>query len=176
MQIDDRKYVAIEYKLTLPSGEEIDSSPAGEPFGFITGAGQVIPGLEKALMGKSEGDQEKIVIEPEEGYGAVKENLVQDIPRSQFPEGTDIAPGMSFQAQGPQGPIMLTVKELKDDETVTVDLNHPLAGKQLHFEVKVAEVREPTAAEIAQLQQQAAACGCGCGTDQQADCGSGCCG
>jgi len=174
MQIDEKKYVAIDYTLTLATGEEIDSSPEGQPFGFIIGAGQVIPGLEKGLMGKVSGDQSRIVIDPADGYGMVNENLFQEIPRSQFPDDCTIEPGMTFQAQGPHGQVMLTVKQVNDNETVTIDLNHPLAGQELHFDVKVVEVREPNAAEMASLEQQAAGCGCGCGTDDQANCGSGC--
>lgn len=175
MQIDNKLYVAIDYKLALASGEEVDSSPEGQPLGFITGAGQIIPGLEKELMGKTAGHESKVVVEPEEGYGQVNENLFQEIPRDQFPADCEVEPGMTFQAQGPQGPVMLSIKEVKDGNMVIVDLNHPLAGKQLHFDVKVVEVREPTAEELAQLEQQAAAgCGCGCGTEEPSNCGSGC--
>ena len=176
MNIDDRMYVAIEYKLSLASGEEIDKSQEGQPFGFITGAGQIIPGLEKALMGKTTGHEATIVVEPEEGYGTVNEELFQDVPNSQFPEDCEIEPGMTFHAQGPNGPIMVRVKDLNDNDTVTVDLNHPLAGEQLHFDVKVVEVREANAQELAMLEQQSAGCGCGCGVDDPSECGSGSCG
>lgn len=175
MNIDEKVYVAIDYKLTLASGEEVDSSQEGQPFGFITGAGQIIPGLEKELMGKEEGFAGKVVVAPEEGYGVVNDNLFQEVPKSQFPADTQIEPGMTFQAQGPQGPIMISVKEVNDNDTVTVDLNHPLAGEELHFDVKVVEVREPNAQELAVLEQQAAGCGCGCGPDEQENCGSGGC-
>lgn len=174
MQIEDNKYVTIEYELNLASGEKVDSSPEGQPFGFITGTGQIIPGLEKQLMGKAAGDEEKIVVDPQEGYGPVNENLFQEIPRDQFPADCEVEPGMTFQAQGPQGPVMIRVKEVNENDTVTVDLNHPLAGEELHFDVKVVEVREPSAEELAQLQQQPTGCGCGCGTKQPDDCGSGC--
>ncbi|MDH3330614.1 MAG: peptidylprolyl isomerase [Desulfobulbaceae bacterium] len=174
MNIDDKSYVAIDYKLSLASGEEVDSSPEGQPFGFITGTGQIIAGLEKELMGKTTGYQAQVVVDPEEGYGPVDENLMQEIPRGQFPDDCEIEPGMTFHAQGPHGPIMLSVKEINDNDTVIVDLNHPLAGEQLHFDVRVVEVREPNAQELAMLEQQTAGCGCGCDTADQADCGSGC--
>lgn len=176
MKIDDKVYVAIDYKLSLASGEEVDSSGEGQPFGFITGAGQIIPGLEKELIGKSTGYEAKVVVDPDEGYGPVNENLFQEIPRSQFPDDCEIEPGMSFHAQGPHGPIMISVKEINDNDTVTVDLNHPLAGKELHFDVKVVEVREATAQEIAVVEQQVAGCGCGCDAADQSSCGSGGCG
>ena len=178
MQIDNNLYVAIDYKLTLASGEEVDSSPEGQPFGFITGSGQVISGLENQLMGKTAGDHAKIIVDSAEGYGPVDENLFQEIPKDHFPADCEIEPGMTFQAQGPHGPVLLNIKEVKDDNMVIVDLNHPLAGEQLHFDVNVVEVREPSAEELAQLEQQAAGCGCGCGSEtaaaDQGNCGSGC--
>ena len=175
MNIADKMYVAIEYTLTLESGQEIDKSPAGQPLGFIAGTGQIIPGLEKALMGRAAGDNAKLVIAPEDAYGPVKDNLFQDIPKSQFPTDVEITPGMAFEAQGPQGPFMITVAKVNDNETITVDLNHPMAGKELHFEVNVVEVREPTTEELAQAAASFSS-GCGCGSDE-ADtgaCGSGC--
>ena len=181
MNIAENLYVAIDYRLTLTSGEEIDSSPAGEPLGFVTGSGQIIPGLEKALMGMKAGDSSQITVEPEEAYGPLNQELVQEISMDQFPTDEKIEPGMTFQAQGPQGPIMITVKEVKDNDVVTIDMNHPLAGKQLVFEIKVVEIREPKADELARL---AGGCGCGageqegsscgCGTGDQKNCGSAC--
>ena len=176
MNIADKMYVAIDYTLTLESGQEIDKSPEGQPLGFITGTGQIIPGLEKALMGRVAGDSAKLVIEPEEAYGPLKDDLFQDIPKSQFPNDVDIKPGMAFEAQGPQGPFMITITTVNDNDTVTVDLNHPMAGKQLHFDVKVTEVRQPTAEELAQVAAMANSGGCACGSGSgEADaCGSGC--
>ena len=176
MNIADKLYVAIDYTLTLESGQEIDKSPEGQPLGFIAGTGQIIPGLEKALMGRAAGDSAKLVIEPEDAYGPVKNELFQDIPKDQFPADVEIKPGMAFEAQGPQGPFMITVTKLNDNDTVTIDLNHPMAGKQLHFDVNVVEVREPTADELAQAAARASAgsCGCGCGPEDANACGTGC--
>jgi len=177
MNIADRMYVAIDYTLTLESGQEIDKSPEGEPLGFITGTGQIIPGLEKALMGRLAGDSAKLVVEPEDAYGPVKEDMFQEIPKSQFPGDVDLKPGMAFEAQGPQGPFMITIANINDNDTVTVDLNHPMAGKQLHFDVNVAEVREPTAEELAEAAARANSGGCACGpadTEKESICGSGC--
>lgn len=175
MQIDNKMYVAMDYKLSLASGEEVDSSVEGQPFCFITGAGQIISGLENQLMGKTAGEKATIIVEPGDGYGPVDENLFQEIPKDQFPADCEIEPGMTFQAQGPHGPILLNIKEVNDGDMVIVDLNHPLAGEQLHFDVNVVEVREPSAEELAQLEQQAAGCGCGCDTEvQSAGCGCGC--
>jgi FKBP-type peptidyl-prolyl cis-trans isomerase SlyD len=172
MNIADKMYVAIKYTLTLESGQEIDKSPADQPLGFITGTGQIIPGLEKALMGRAAGDNATVVIEPEDAYGPVKDNLFQDIPKSQFPGDVEVKPGMAFEAQGPNGPFMITVSKVNDD-TIAVDLNHPMAGKQLHFDVSVVEVRQPTADELAQAAASFSS-GCGCGSDAEDACGSGC--
>ena len=178
MNIADKMYVAIDYTLTLESGQEIDKSPEGQPLGFITGTGQLIPGLEKALMGRVAGDSAKLVIEPEDAYGPIKDDLFQEIPSSQFPSDVEVKPGMAFEAQGPNGPFMITVSKVNDNDTITVDLNHPMAGKQLHFDVNVIEVREPTAEELAQAAARASAgSGCGCGSEatESADtCGPGC--
>ena len=176
MNIADKMYVTIDYTLTLESGQEIDKSPEGQPLGFITGTGQIIPGLEKALLGRIAGDSAKVVVEPEDAYGPVKDDLFQEVPSSQFPSDADIKPGMAFEAQGPQGPFMITVAKVNDNDTVSVDLNHPMAGKQLHFDVNVVEVREPTAEELAQAAASFSS-GCGCGSEDTQDsdvCGPGC--
>ena len=174
MNIADKLYVAFDYKLTLDSGEEIDSSSEGQPLGFITGSGQIIPGLEKAMMGMKVGDSLKISVEPEDAYGQVNPELFQDIPKNKFPGEIELQPGMTFQAQGPQGPIAINIKEIKDEDKVVIDLNHPLAGKKLHFDVNIVEAREPTAEELSDLSS---GCNCGCSAEEQADCGTkgGCC-
>jgi len=175
MNIAEKMYVTINYTLTLESGQEIDKSAEGQPLGFIAGTGQIIPGLEKALIGRIAGDSAKVVVEPEDAYGPVKDDLFQEVPNSQFPSDVDVKAGMAFEAQGPNGPFMITVAKINDNDTVTVDLNHPMAGKQLHFDVNVVEVREPTAEELAQAVASFSS-GCGCGSeDTNTDaCGPGC--
>ncbi|MCJ7618137.1 MAG: peptidylprolyl isomerase [Desulfobacterales bacterium] len=168
MKIAENLFVAIEYCLSLDSGEEVDRSRSGNPLSFITGTGQIIPGLEKELMGMKAGDSANITVEPDDAYGPAREDLMHEIPRSQFPVEADINPGTKFQAQSPNGPIMIVVKTVEDD-TVTVDLNHPLAGQRLHFDVKIVEVREPNAQELA-----SAVGGCSCGTESPGNCGPGC--
>ncbi len=178
MKIADNVFVAISYALTLDSGEEVDRSQEGKPLAFITGSGQVIPGLERELMGMRAGDSARITIEAEEAYGPVQEDLFKELPRSQFPSDMEIEEGMAFEAQAPQGPIMIVVKSIKDKDTVVVDLNHPMAGQRLNFDVKVMEVRETSAAERAAMTSMAAGCGAGCECDTDADgapaCGPGC--
>ncbi len=179
MKIVDKTFVAIDYCLKLDSGEEADRSQEGQPLTFITGTGQIIPGLDNALSGMSAGEEATITVEPEEAYGLIQDDLLQTVPRTQFPADQDVQPGMAFQAQGPNGPFMILVKTVEEDN-VTVDLNHPMAGQRLHFEVKIVEVREPSSEEIAALENPGGGCGCGCG-DASADdapkeaCGSGGC-
>ncbi|HEY5997901.1 MAG TPA: peptidylprolyl isomerase [bacterium] len=170
MKIADNQFVSIDYRLTLESGEEVDRSPEGCPLGFVTGTGSIIPGLEDALMGREAGEAFRVTVEPEQAYGPVQQELLQIIPRERFPAGVEIAPGMEFQARGPRGPIALKVTSVAAD-AITVDLNHPLAGKRLIFDVTVAEVREPREEELPQFTGGGCACGpaeqsaCGCGPD-----------
>ncbi len=176
MKIEDKLYVAMDYKLCLASGEEVDSSPPDESLSFITGAGQIIPGLEQALLGMSAGDSSRITVEPEDAYGPVSKNMFHEIPRGQFPDDVKVEPGMTFHAQGPHGQIVMSVTELKDNDVVVVDLNHPLAGQQLFFDVNIVEVREASAEELSQAQrvQPEESEGCACGSTDQSGCGPGC--
>ena len=169
MNIADKLFVSIDYTLTLDSGEEIDSSKEYAPLGFVTGTGHIMPGLEKALMGMKAGDTSKVTVEPEDGYGSYSKELVHEIPRNEFPAKEKIEPGMTFETEGPQGRVIIRVTEVNGDESVTVDLNHPLAGKQLIFDVKIVDVREPSQEEIAQLTA-----GCACGSASQDACGPDC--
>ena len=165
MTIKDNMYVEIEYKLSLDSGEVIDQSREGAPFGFIVGAGQVIAGLEKGLQGMKAGDTAVIKVSPEDGYGNMNPALLRDIPKSHFPENYELVPGAEFEAQGPHGPLRFRIHELKD-EVVVADFNHPLAGKTLNFDITVATVREPTVAEMS-----ACAPSCDCSTNDNGNCG-----
>jgi FKBP-type peptidyl-prolyl cis-trans isomerase SlyD len=164
MKIEGKVHVEIEYTLKLESGEEVDKSEPGKPLVFVSGIGQIIPGLEKELEGKEQGESLVVVVEPENGYGAYNEQAVNDIPKTSFPEGMEIEEGMVFQAQGPQGPTTIRIKEIKED-SVLGDFNHPLAGERLTFDVKITEVREMTEDELAAAEASCSpeACGsCGC--------------
>ncbi|MGO1500890.1 MAG: FKBP-type peptidyl-prolyl cis-trans isomerase [Marinobacter sp.] len=139
------RVVTINYTLTNNQGEELDSSrgEGREPLAYLEGAQNIIGGLESALNEKNVGDQVKVSVEPAEGYGEINEELVQPVPRTAF-EGVDaIEPGMQFQAQTPGGPQVVRVVEV-NEETVTIDANHPLAGETLHFDVEVLEARDAT--------------------------------
>ena len=147
MQIAKNKVVSIDYTLTGTDGETIDSSKGGDPLVYLHGASNIIPGLERALEGKSPGDEIKATIAPEDGYGAKNPQLIQAVPRKQFPGVKEIKPGTRFEAQTSQGPRVVVVVGV-DDENVTVDANHPLAGETLIFDVAVKEVRDATPQEL----------------------------
>ena len=149
MQIAEKTVVTIHYTLTDTSGSVLDSSETGEdsePLSYVQGSGMIVPGLEEALLGKSEGDHIKVTIAPEGAYGARDESLVEKLSRDDFPEG-EIEVGMHFRSHGPHGARVLTVVAA-DADTVTVDGNHPLAGATLNFDVKVVGVREATAKDM----------------------------
>ncbi len=143
MQIEDNHVASFHYTLTNDAGDVIDSSRERGPLAYLHGAGNIVPGLEKALAGRAAGDKLKVDVQPQEGYGVRHEELVQTLPRSAFQGVPEVKPGMQFQANGPQGPILVTVAAVDGDD-VKVDGNHPLAGQTLHFDIEVTEVREAT--------------------------------
>lgn len=147
MQISDSKVVYIHYTLTNATGELLDKSPEEEPLGYIHGAGNIIPGLENALQGLVAGDERDVEVEPEHGYGARDESLVQDVPQGAFEDVEDLTPGMRFQAESDQGMRVIEVVAVEGD-VITVDGNHPLAGETLSFKVKVDRVRDASAEEL----------------------------
>jgi FKBP-type peptidyl-prolyl cis-trans isomerase SlyD len=163
MQIAQKSVVTIHYTLTDAKGEVLDSSDepkGGEPLSYIHGLGMIVPGLEAALLGKSAGEQVKVTVAPEEGYGPRLQGLVQKVSRDEFPDG-DLEVGMRFRSHGPGGARILTVAAL-DDDTVTLDANHPLAGATLNFDVKVVSVREATDEELRGQGHECSGCsGCG---------------
>jgi FKBP-type peptidyl-prolyl cis-trans isomerase SlyD len=147
MQITKNKVVSIDYKLTDQQGAVLDTSNGRAPLVYLHGSGSLIPGLEKQLEGKSAGEKLSVDIPPAEAYGFRNEGLVQSVPRSAFRNVDKIEKGMKFNAQGPQGgPHSVTVAGVEND-TIQIDANHPLAGKALHFDVTIIDVRDPTPEE-----------------------------
>ncbi|MCE8001316.1 FKBP-type peptidyl-prolyl cis-trans isomerase [Billgrantia ethanolica] len=147
MQIAQNSVVAFHYTLTNDAGEVLDSSEGRQPLTYLHGAGNIIPGLEKQLEGREAGEKLNVTVAPEEGYGEVQPQLVQEVPRDAFQGVEAVEPGMQFQAQTQGGPLMVTVTKIEGD-TVTVDGNHPLAGQKLNFDVEIATVREASQEEI----------------------------
>ena len=147
MQIEARRVVTLNYTLTDNEGNVVDQSNDSS-FAYLHGANNIIPGLENALTGKSAGDSLNVSVSPEEGYGERDPEKTQAVPRNMFPEDAEIEIGMQFHAQGPGGEtLVVTVAEV-EDETITVDGNHPLAGVQLNFAVEVMDVREASKEEL----------------------------
>jgi FKBP-type peptidyl-prolyl cis-trans isomerase SlyD len=147
MQITENTVAAFHYTLTNGAGEVLDSSEGREPLLYLHGAGNIVPGLEKAMEGRKVGDSFKVDVAPEEGYGQRHDGLVQVVPRAAFQGVDTVEVGMQFQASGPQGQMSVTIAKVEDDN-VTVDGNHPLAGETLHFAVEVTDVRAATEEEI----------------------------
>jgi FKBP-type peptidyl-prolyl cis-trans isomerase SlyD len=144
MQITKNKVASIHYTLRDNDGAVIDSSEGREPLNYLHGAGNLIPGMEEGLEGKSKGAKFELKIQPEKGYGEKDENLVQKVPRSAF-GGQEIQNGMRFSTN--QGGVV-TVTHVGLD-SITVDANHPLAGVELNFAVEVMDVRDASSEEIA---------------------------
>lgn len=144
MKITNGNVVGIDYSLHLGDGRVVDASDPGEPLTYLHGEGQIVPGLETALEGLAVGEHRQVVVPPAEGYGEHDPRGVQEVPRGAFPAEFEPQVGMELTAEGPSGePVPFAIREVRS-ETVLIDLNHPLAGKTLHFDVTVREVRAAT--------------------------------
>jgi len=147
MQITDKLAVSIHYILTDSTGKQLDSSRDEDPMVYLHGSGQIIPGLENALLGKKAGDKFKTTIAPADAYGERREDMLQIVPMTMF-EGMDkVEEGMQFHADASQGVNVVTVTKVDGDE-VTIDGNHPLAGETLTFDVEVMDIRPATEDEL----------------------------
>ncbi len=187
--ISDNQVVSVHYELTDANSSEIlDSNLGGAPLSFIVGKGQIIPGLEEKIKELKAGDNAKISVAPADAYGEYDNEAVQTLPREQF-AGLELTVGMTLYGQGEQGETVQVVVKNFDDETVQIDFNHPLAGKELLFAISVVEVRDATASELVNgFVGSAGGCGCAeggsCHTTDDDDecCGAhshgeeGCCG
>lgn len=147
--------VTMHYTLKLDDGEVLESSLEGDPIEFDLGSGQLIPGLEAALVGMSEGEEKHVVVACQDAYGPRNPAMVGQIPRDQFPPGEAVEPGMVFSLSRQDGMTMEAMVVEVNDKDVTLDLNHPLAGETLHFDVKVEKVSESKGG-------CGPDCGCGC--------------
>jgi FKBP-type peptidyl-prolyl cis-trans isomerase SlyD len=162
--VQDNWVVSMDYTLCLANGEVVDTSEGREPLEFIQGQGQIIPGLEKALLGMVVGEEKDITGPPAEGYGEAEPGLTESLPRDVFPP--DVEEGDSFRMRTESGHTVIVYVDSVTDDTVVVDLNHPLAGETLHFHVKIVDAREATDQDLASC---AGCSGCSCG-DQECDC------
>ena len=163
------KVIAIEYTLTdANSKEQLDTNVGNNPLEFISGMGQIIPGLEKEIENLPAGEKADVMVQPAEAYGEYNEEAVQTLPKEQF-AGIDLVEGMSLYGTGEGGQTVQVMVKGFTDEEVTIDYNHPLAGKTLMFSVVIMDVRDATAEELQTgiVGGMAAAGGC---------CGGGSCG
>ena len=148
MLIGQHMVVSIHYKVVdADSGQLIDSSENSEPMSYLHGAFNIIPGLEQALEGKTTGDQLEVTVEAAEAYGEYSEDRVHQVPREALNGVDPVEPGVTVVANTEQGPVNLIIVEVGEAE-VTLDANHPLAGKRLRFDVNIETVREATEEEI----------------------------
>lgn len=148
MTIAQHKVVTIHYKVSdTDSDEVIDSSENAEPMTYLHGASNIIPGLEQALEGKLVGDELEVTVAPADAYGERSDDRIQQVPIDAFQGMEKVEPGMAVTAQTDQGQINLIITEVNDDQ-VTVDANHPLAGKSLTFNVTVEAVRDASEEEM----------------------------
>jgi FKBP-type peptidyl-prolyl cis-trans isomerase SlyD len=147
MQISDSKVVTLNYTLKDDDGNLIDESKDGQ-FVYLHGAQNIIPGLEIALTDKTKGDKISIRIEPKDGYGEYNESMIQNVDKAMFDVEQELEVGQQFHAQTPDGHmITVTIKAVEDDE-ITVDGNHPLAGEHLNFDVEIMDVRDASPEEV----------------------------
>lgn len=139
-QVKTGDTVRIHYTGTLNSGAQFDSSQGRDPLEFVVGSGQIIPGLDKALPGMAVGDRKVVEVPADEAYGPVNPQARQSVPRSQVPPEIPLEAGAQLQVQTPDGRVMPVVVREVTDEAVTLDLNHPLAGEDLTFDIELMSI------------------------------------
>src|SRR5690554_3806761 len=138
--VQEKSNVSVHYTGTLETGEEFDSSRHREPLSFTVGEGQMIPGFEKAVKGMKLNETKKITITPDDAYGEAKPEMIQTISKDQLPPELEVEVGQQLASEMPDGQqIVVTVTDVKENE-ITIDANHPLAGKTLNFDIEVVKI------------------------------------
>ena len=148
LTIQDDVVVSLEYTLQV-EGEIVDSTGEDEHIQFIQGHGQIIPGLESQIYGMSSGESKEVTVPPEEAYGVLDEDALGTVPRDEFPPDMPLEKGVALQLRDEDGEVFDAYVESVGKKSVEINLNHPLAGKELHFSVKVLDLRPATEDEIA---------------------------
>lgn len=139
-KIKDGNEVKVHYTGKLNDGTVFDSSDGREPLAFTIGKGMMIPGFEKGVMGMALNEEKTITLPPEEAYGEVREDMIAEVPNQQLPPEIKPEIGMELMSQTPDGQqLVVKIKEVKD-ESIVIDANHPLAGQELTFDIKVVEI------------------------------------
>jgi len=147
MKIEENSVVTLDYTLNVDGGI-VDTSEGNEPIEFIQGQGQIISGLENELYGMAIGDSKDVVVSPSQGYGEIDSDAFADIPREEFPPTIPLEDGVALQLKDQEGNVLEAHIVETGDKTVRLNFNHPLAGKELHFSIKVVGIREATNEEI----------------------------
>lgn len=147
LKVDDGQVVSMDYILHV-DGIVVDSSDAGNPLQFIQGMGHIIPGLEHELYDLKIGDNKTVVVAAKDGYGEVDEEAYMDVPRSAFPTDVPLKEGTELELRDKTGHAMMARIDTFSDDNIRLNMNHPLAGKVLHFDVKIAGLRPATEEEV----------------------------
>jgi FKBP-type peptidyl-prolyl cis-trans isomerase SlyD len=147
MKVENQKVVGMEYTLKNNQGEVLDTNAGEDLLQYIHGLGNIVPGLEKAMEGKTIGDTFEVEVKAVDGYGLHDPNLIRRVPRAKMKGLSDVKVGAMLQARGPEGEQIFTVTEVTDTD-VKLDGNHPMAGQDLFFTIRVAEIRDATKDEL----------------------------
>ena len=148
MAIGANKVVTVNYKLSDDQGNLIQTTKENEPFVYLSGNNQILPKLEEAIDAMLIGGKKNIELDSSDAYGDYDEKAIQQVKKNAFPEGANLEPGMEYMAQSPEGhPVPFVIKDVKDDD-ITIDFNHPLAGRNLSFDVELVDVRDATLEEL----------------------------
>ena len=140
MAIKKGDKIRVDYTGTLEDGTVFDTSDGKEPLEFEVGSGQIIKGFDEAVVGMKNGEEKEVIIKPEDAYGEANPELQKKIPKSQLPEGQEPKPGMTLAIATPDGrQVPVKISEVSDTD-ITIDLNHPLAGKTLTFKIKIVGI------------------------------------
>jgi FKBP-type peptidyl-prolyl cis-trans isomerase SlyD len=145
--VENGLVVSMEYTLTV-DGEVLDSSTDAGPLQFLVGFDNIVPGLEREMVGMEIGESKDVLVLPEDGYGEFDADAFMEVPRSEFPADMELEVGLELNVSDEDGQRQLAFVESFNDESVRLDFNHPLAGAELQFSVKVVALREPTPEEL----------------------------
>jgi FKBP-type peptidyl-prolyl cis-trans isomerase SlyD len=145
--VQDGLVVSMEYTLSV-DGEVLDSSKDAGPLQFLAGHDNIVPGLEREMVGMKIGESKDVLVLPVDGYGEFDEDAFMEVPRSEFPADMELEEGLELNVSDEDGQHQLAFVESFNDETVRLDFNHPLAGAELQFNVKLVGLREPTKEEL----------------------------
>jgi len=165
------KVISIEYTLKdAKTGEQLDTNVGAKPLEFISEKGQIIPGLEAKILTMSEGQKAEVIVEAKDAYGEYSDDAIQTLPVEQF-AGVELSEGMTLYGSGENNETVQVLVKSFNDKDVTIDYNHPLAGKILNFNVELLNARDASEEEIQTGMVAGTNTGCGCGSNE----GGGCC-